>query len=334
MTAAYASNGGIDGLVVAGVSLTPALPSAIAVGDLLIACVWVQGAAVIDTPPNWTLVAVNNMSAGSCGVFYRVATGVDASPALTWDASNIATALVMRFIGADHDNPVGACGTIATGNIWLRGLVGANILTTTRINSLIVSVDLCSAAVPVSYAPGWLQQCNLSGPDNLSQFAVQTMAVAADGGNTGSMQYYGGAEPWAALQFELLAGPIFFLNDLILVNGLAYLKTHADTIYACDVLPETFADLAAAALASYYLGAGSVFPAAPASGEPSGQQLTSAPTLNTTVITTGLMGFWAIADAANSVLLAAGPLASPETVTAGNAIAFSSIVVRLPGVDG
>ena len=337
MTAQYVNGGGLAGLTSGNVSITPHLPSAptpTAVGDLLVAAVWVQAAVTIVPPSGWAEIAHSSTVDGTAGFFSKVATGSDGNPTFNWTGAQLAQACVFRFVGADHLSPIGAVGTIARGVTWERDLLGPNVVTTTRRNSQIVSIDVCSTAVFDTYSDGWQQQFNGSAPANYAQFAVQTRPVAALGGTTGSMLYYGGAEPWAAIQFELLAGPTQLLNNVVLDQALAYIASRADTIHICQVLPESYADLATASLGYYTAGTGNVFPSAITNGDPSGRQITSITVPNGIISTGGTIGFWGVADAAHSVLLASGPLDSHQDVHAGQFFAFSPISIRLPGVDG
>ncbi len=334
MTAAYANNGGVVGLMVAGDSLSAPVPAATALGDLLIAALWIQGEAAPVNNEGWAQLALSTSVDGTLAIYAQVAAGGDANPSWSWTGGAfLASAVVVRFVFTRFSVPVGSIGGVARGSLYERDLSGDNIVNTTDEHSLIINIDACSTAVEVVNAPDWQQVVNAPAPGNFAQFSLQTREVDAVDSGTGAMLYYGGAEPWAALQIEVIAGPRQYLNNDVLVNGLDWLKDNADEVHLTTMLAVDMETLGLSTIGYHNLGPGSVFPNPIAPGVPSGEQVTTA-TLTVDINTTGYAGYWAIVDSLNQILLASGPLVAKMLVRADSAISFQPITIRLPNIEG
>lgn len=126
-----------------------------------------------------------------------------------------------------------------------------------------------------------------------------------------------------------------FINDLVLDNGLAAVKTNASHRYICNAEPATFTQASSTfALGNKNFGAGAVYPAAIAAGSPSGRQLSAAAVTDGTVTATGTASHDAIVSQAASRLEAANALSASQAVTSGNTFTLSAQVLRLPNVGG
>lgn len=126
-----------------------------------------------------------------------------------------------------------------------------------------------------------------------------------------------------------------FLNDNVLDNGLAALKSACDRIYINNAEPATFtAATSTNALGSKNFGAGNVFPGAIAAGSPSGRKLTTAAVTDGTVTANGTASHFSGVTSGSSRLDFANNLSASQVVTAGNTWAMGGVDVRLANVGG
>lgn len=120
-----------------------------------------------------------------------------------------------------------------------------------------------------------------------------------------------------------------FINDRVLDNGLTVLDTEATHLHICNAEPSTFTQ----ATSTFSLGnKSSLSIGAPAARSPSGRRVTVAAITDGTVTATGTASHYAIVDTANSRLLAAGSLASSQSVTSGNTFSLPAFDIGIPGV--
>ncbi len=118
-----------------------------------------------------------------------------------------------------------------------------------------------------------------------------------------------------------------YLNDRIYDNGLTVLDTEANVLHICNAEPSTYA----AATTTNSLGSKtSLSIGAPGAGSPNGRKVTVAAISDGSVSTNGTASHWAIVDTVNSRLLAAGPLAAAQVVTAGNPFTTPAFDIRVP----
>ena len=120
------------------------------------------------------------------------------------------------------------------------------------------------------------------------------------------------------------------LADRVIDLGLNVLDTEATHIYITDSRAETYAQ----ATTTYTLGfksfgAGAVC-GSPAAGSP-GRKVTAVAVTSGTVNGTGLAAHWAIVDAGNSRLLAAGPLSATVALTSGGSFDLTSFDIHVRG---
>lgn len=120
-----------------------------------------------------------------------------------------------------------------------------------------------------------------------------------------------------------------YLNPLILDDGLSVLTTTADRIDLCSAEPADFAT----ATGSASLGnRGNYFVSAPADRAAGGREVTAAAVTDGAVTAAGeaVATHWAIVDTTAGQLLAAGPLAAPQTVTGGNTWTAPAFAIGIP----
>lgn len=124
-----------------------------------------------------------------------------------------------------------------------------------------------------------------------------------------------------------------YLNSLVLDNGLSLISGSGRRIDICHTEPTSYNQ----ATATYSLGnkTGLTLPAPSALASPVGRKV-AVPAITDGVVTTSSTGaaddaqFWALSDPANSRLLAAGPLAAADLVTAGDGFIMAGFDIGIP----
>ena len=287
MPASYVNNGGFVGSSVGVTTITPPLPAALNISDLLIASLWLQGDVAPATPSGWTAFASAESTNGSCVHFYRYVTGSDTAPVFSWVGSELTAAIVTNWKGSDPTRPIGAVGSIATDSVLTRYLYAPQAIVTEGVNSLVVTLDLCSKATPCTTSDGWTEEVNLSDTYANNQFDLQTIVLPLAGTTAGPTIYDGGSATWMAVQFEILSAAESYINNLVLDQALDYIMANATTLYLCVALPTDYAGLAALSIGSFAPGAGNLFTSSPTDGSPSGKQITSVVATDVAITTTG-----------------------------------------------
>lgn len=120
-----------------------------------------------------------------------------------------------------------------------------------------------------------------------------------------------------------------FLSSRVLDFGLTVLDTEATALHICSSEPSTFAGVGSATLGNVAIGAGGI--SAPSDRSPSGRRVTVGSLSGGSVTTTGTASHYAIVDAVNSRLLAAGPLSASQGVSSGNSFTLAAFDIGIPG---
>jgi hypothetical protein len=118
-----------------------------------------------------------------------------------------------------------------------------------------------------------------------------------------------------------------YLDNRVYDNGLTVLDTEATTFHICSAEPATFGGVAGVTLGNKALAAGDIN--APSAGSPNGRKVDVAVS-GGNVTANGTATHFAITDATNSRLLAAGPLSASQVVTSGNTFSTSAFTIRIP----
>lgn len=128
-----------------------------------------------------------------------------------------------------------------------------------------------------------------------------------------------------------------FVADRVLDLGLNVLDVEATHIYICAAEPTDYTMATGAdngttqrGLGNKNFGAGLAFTAPAASTTPAGRKVDSAAISDGSVTTTGTATHWAVVDATNLRLLAAGSLSASQAVTSGNTFTLASFAITLP----
>ena len=118
-----------------------------------------------------------------------------------------------------------------------------------------------------------------------------------------------------------------FIHDDILDAACSKISTDASHLYITNAEATTYAQ----ASGTYKLGT-KVTPTftGPANGDISGRKITCDAISDGVVDTTGTASHWALCDSSTTKLLAAGPLNSPQGVTATNTFTLTAFDVEFP----
>ena len=123
-----------------------------------------------------------------------------------------------------------------------------------------------------------------------------------------------------------------FLSDYVLDNGLKVFNAEANRIDICHTLPSSFTE----ATVTFSVGnKNSVTVGSPVAAAPNGRKVIVSAVqdgnvTHTSQSTADDAQYWAITDATNSRLLAAGVLGAAQMVTSGNTFNLSSFEFGIP----
>jgi len=118
-----------------------------------------------------------------------------------------------------------------------------------------------------------------------------------------------------------------YLNDRVLDFGLNEIDTNANKLLICNALPTTYAE----ANATFAMGnkTGPTI-SAPQDNGSNGRKVVISAITDGALTATGTGSHWALVDTANSRLLAAGPVATPQSVANGGIFTTSSFDIYIP----
>lgn len=184
------------------------LPSDIAVGDLLIAFVAVNGSGDTITMANWTAL-FNTVNSGlfvSFRAFYRVATGTDGATEATTGFRAV-SAVVVRLSGADTTTPVPQSATAA---LALGSTATCPAVTTTDDNCLLIRAGIFNNTGTVTGPSGYTVRGNANAGGSNTQTVVatsDTLLTPAGGSGTATFTTTTFAE-WTALTLAVKPAPV------------------------------------------------------------------------------------------------------------------------------
>jgi len=118
-----------------------------------------------------------------------------------------------------------------------------------------------------------------------------------------------------------------FLNAKVLDQGLEILSLETNRLDICSREPASYED------AALNDSMGNKIPVVidlPSSREPSGRKVRVAAFDDGIVTSSGRPLFWALSNTINHMLLASGPLAKTERISAGNLFALDAFEIGIP----
>jgi hypothetical protein len=206
-TPAYV-NAGIRQNNASATSRTPALPSPLTNGEILI-CVCGSANTATHTigGGGWQsfFPQTNSGTAFTCSFWWRVVDGTEASPTISWTGAAACWAHVFNFSRDNYDTlaPFGALGVASTGTGTTATAAG---ITTTRDNSLAVYMVVSNVNTAMSTPTGgWTERVDTGSSTSGTRNALGDLSLPTSGTASGSISSTIGSSDWLALQFELLA---------------------------------------------------------------------------------------------------------------------------------
>lgn len=187
-------------------SRTPAAPAGATYGDLEIAhCSSENNATHSVSGSGWVKIGQTNSGASfTVSHYYRIHTGTNVDPVISWSGSVDATARRYLFRDTRANATVAApCayhGTVGTGTASPHTSTGAN---TTEDDVLAIYIDICNANTAMVAETSWTERVDsgsATGPIR-SYLADREMATA--GSATGNISEAGGAAAYVQQQFEI-----------------------------------------------------------------------------------------------------------------------------------
>jgi hypothetical protein len=189
-----------------GTSITPALPTGITAGQLLLAVVASKNNATHSWPAGWSKVMqVNSGASFTASVGARTATGTDAAPAVTWTGSVANTGQTWRYTGVDTVSPFGG-SNVGTGTTTPHASTGFQ---TQRFGSLCIYVDVSSANTALTVPSGYANEFNGGSATSVTHIDVGDKTVAGLGVATGNISTAGANAAYVEWQFEINGYPPF-----------------------------------------------------------------------------------------------------------------------------
>lgn len=239
---------GTTSAAASGTSVTPALPSGIVSGMLLLGVVASANNATHSWPVGWTKQGQTNSGASwTVSWATRVATGADSAPAVTWTGSVANQGLVVSYSGSDPANPIGVIGTAGTGTTFLHTSAA---ITTTRDNSLAVYIDASASDSAFTSPSGWNADVDVGSAVSNTTIDLGSKTVATNGTSTGAISTVGATAAWIQLQVEIL-GPASLPPGAFATNGQSQIEQTFDlpAAYLAPRRASTLAIYATAGLA-------------------------------------------------------------------------------------
>jgi hypothetical protein len=187
-------------------SRTPAAPAGAVRGDLEIAhCSSENNATHSCASSGWVKIGQTNSGASyTVSHWYRIHTGTNVDPVITWTGSADATARRYLFRDTKADTtgtaPVAYHGTVGTGTVSPHTSTGAN---TTEDDVLAAYIDICNANTAMVAETSWTERVDSGSATGPVRSYLATRDMTTAGSATGNISETGGAAAYVQQQFEI-----------------------------------------------------------------------------------------------------------------------------------
>jgi len=153
-------------------------------------------------PAGWTQIDQQLWNTSDRASFaYRIATGSDTAPTVTFSASTICWFQVFQFSGAST-TPISAARSFATGT---TGTHTSAAITTTADNSAVIYLDLSNNTTLLTNPAGWTSDADAAHAATGGVIALGHKTLAAAGSSSGAISTAGASVAWIQWQQEILA---------------------------------------------------------------------------------------------------------------------------------
>jgi cell division septation protein DedD len=162
----------------ASATLTIARPPGTAAGDVLVACLALNGSGVTAAPAGWTTIATVTGASNPVLGYYHVA-GTTEPAAYGWTLGSAVTngGGIARYSGVDPVTPLDGAATTASGRTATKGTLPS--LTTTTQNAMLtgcLTIDASAASMTIGSPPGMTEAWDITGKRHELADAVQSAA--------------------------------------------------------------------------------------------------------------------------------------------------------------
>lgn len=187
-------------------SRTPAAPAGAIRGDLEIAhCSSENNATHSVSGSGWVKIGQTNSGASyTVSHYYRIHTGTNVNPVISWTGSVDASARRYLFrdtrAKATVAAPVAYHGTVGTGTTSPHTSTGAN---TTEDDVLAIYIDICNANTAMVAETSWTERVDSGSATGPVRSYLADREMATSGSATGNISETGGAAAYVQQQFEI-----------------------------------------------------------------------------------------------------------------------------------
>jgi hypothetical protein len=185
-------------------TIAPAKPAVDGIGGILLCNVTSKNnAAHATATPGWSMLGTQKNSGASFTSSLWIAAEGAAAPTFTWTGSVAASAQIAYYedINRPLDPTVAAISsTTGTGNPHTSTSINS-----TRPNSTIVYVDVCSTNSAIATPVGWTEDVDAGSVTDGGRTAWGEKALGASGSASGAISVTGATGAWVQWQVEIRA---------------------------------------------------------------------------------------------------------------------------------
>lgn len=184
------------------VTLTPAKPSVMTTGGVLLAVCQTKNNAVHATAtPGWVNIGQVNSGASFTASLW-IAPESAAAPVFTWSGS-VACGAQVAYLVSGSGNLDSAAGASSNSN-GLTGTHTSTSVNTTRNDSLVLYVDAAAANTATATPAGWTENVDNGSATDAGHNSFGSKAVAVSGSASGAISISGANAAWVQWQVEIM----------------------------------------------------------------------------------------------------------------------------------
>lgn len=183
-------------------TLTPAKPTVLGQNGLLVCVVDSKNNAThLTATTGWTkLGSTINSGAGLCASVFTAPEG-SAAPVITWTGAAACAAQISYY--ADPANTLDATPGASGSNTGATATHSTSAIVTTRVNSLVVYVDVAAANTALATPSGWTAEVDTGSATDAGRTSFGDKSLAASSSTSGAISVTGANAAWVQWQIEL-----------------------------------------------------------------------------------------------------------------------------------
>lgn len=188
----------------AATTITPALPAALRMGDIIFASLATENNNTHSTATSgWnSLVQTNSGATWRHSIWWALYDGTTAAPVFTWTGSVSASARCWHYRrGYTEGTPVATLGTVGTGTGATHSSTGGN---TTQNNVVAQYIDHANANTALG-APGgsWTERFDAGSNTGPYRLVAGDQDITTSGSGSGNLSMSGATAAWVQQQLEI-----------------------------------------------------------------------------------------------------------------------------------